>query len=85
MKVKDNSHGDSTVEGGIRINPNPDEVSAIKFVNESTLKMMMSDPTLRWSPWFRIIADNFLTKWWKSLDDTMNTDEYTDYQTIHRL
>ena len=38
---------------------------------------------LRWSPWFRHIADSLLKDWWKSLDVTLHTDEYVDLKKIH--
>lgn len=39
------------------LKPNPDEVDATRFVTREELAAMM-DPAsgLRWSPWFRILA-----------------------------
>ncbi len=34
------------------------------------------------TPWFKLIADTFLFKWWDSLS---NLDIHKDYKTIHRM
>ena len=47
---------------------NPEEVMAIDWVTAAELEAKMSDASLRWSPWFRVIADRFLYTWWKDLD-----------------
>jgi len=74
----------------VKLNPNEDEIEEVKYVTLQELQSMMSTEgesgdILRWSPWFRIIADNFLTKWWQDLDTTFNTDTFVDLGTIHRL
>jgi isopentenyl-diphosphate delta-isomerase len=55
-------------------------------VTQAELKAMM-DPAsgLRWSPWFRIIADKFLDKWWADIDETLATDKHVDLETIHKV
>jgi isopentenyl-diphosphate delta-isomerase type 1 len=65
---------------------NADEIDATKWVSASELKSMM-DPTsgLRWSPWFRIIAERFLYEWWGDLDAALTTDKYVDVGTIHKV
>lgn len=47
----------------------------------------MMDPAsgLRWSPWFRIIAERFLGGWWEDLEATLHTDRHCDYGTIHKV
>jgi len=52
-------------------------------VSASELKAMM-DPSsgLRWSPWFRIIAEKFLYAWWTDLD---SLDKHVDVETIHKV
>lgn len=62
------------------------QVDAVKYVSREELKEMM-DPSsgLLWSPWFRIIAENFLDGWWKDLDAALSTDAHQDLATIHRI
>ncbi len=43
--------------------PNPEEVAATRYVTEAELAAMMAPGSgLAWSPWFRIIARNFLSR-----------------------
>lgn len=46
---------------------------------------MKPETGLLWSPWFRIIAENFLPYWWKNLNETLTTNKYVDVKTIHRF
>jgi isopentenyl-diphosphate delta-isomerase len=74
------------IQADVDISPNPEEVRDHKYVTPSELKTMMSpDSGLLWSPWFRIIAQNFLDKWWQDLEATMTSDKFVDVSTIHRL
>ena len=65
---------------------NAEEIDDVKWVSASELKAMM-DPSsgLRWSPWFRIIAEKFLHAWWADLDAALSTDKYVDVKNIHRV
>jgi isopentenyl-diphosphate Delta-isomerase len=66
--------------------PNPEEVDAVKYVTAAELKAMMrTESGLRWSPWFRIIAEHFLFRWWGDLDAVLAGAEHADRATIHRL
>lgn len=40
----------------------------------------MMDPSsgLLWSPWFRVICDTWLWKWWANLEETLTTDKHVD-------
>ena len=70
----------------LKIAPNPDEVSAIKWVNKTELKNEMKEGL--WSPWFRLIAEKWLLPpgaWWSNLQETMRTDKFVDTVTIHRF
>ena len=68
------------------LKPHPDEVQATRFVTREELKdMMRPDSGLLWSPWFRIIADTFLDRWWDDLEATLSTDACVDKDTIHKI
>lgn len=69
----------------VTIAPNPEEIDATRWVTREELREMMADPALRWSPWFRIICDRFLDKWWQNLDETIGTDKHVDLGTIHEV
>jgi hypothetical protein len=47
--------------------------------------MMGAQSGLLWSPWFRVIAENFLGKWWEDLPKSLSTNHVVDLDTIHRF
>lgn len=68
------------------MDPNPEEVADTRYVTEPELRAMMApDSGLLWSPWFRIIAENFLSKWWADLEATLWTEVHVDTRTVHKL
>jgi len=73
----------------VAVNPNPDEVADIRYVNQEELKELLrkadaGEEGLKLSPWFRLVVDNFLFKWWDHVQKgTLN--EAIDMKTIHKL
>ncbi|KAI5965675.1 IDI1 [Candida pseudojiufengensis] len=65
----------------ISINANYNEVKDFKYVTASELKEMFKDDSLVFTPWFKLICQTFLFKWWDNLNDL---DQFKD-DTIHRL
>ncbi|XP_020219996.1 isopentenyl-diphosphate Delta-isomerase I [Cajanus cajan] len=73
----------------VNVNPNPDEVADIKYVNRDQLKELLrkadaGEEGLKLSPWFRLVVDNFLFKWWDHLERG-TLGEVIDMKTIHKL
>ncbi|KAI9229785.1 MAG: isopentenyl pyrophosphate isomerase [Piptocephalis tieghemiana] len=64
------------------LNVNPNEVESIRWVSQDDLRDMIAQSELILTPWFRMIADTFLFKWWDQLD---NLDNLYDPKTIHRF
>ena len=74
------------VQADVKVKPNREEVSAVKYVSLPELQKMMDPKSgLLWSPWFRIIAEQFLPHWWGDLNKTLTTNAFVDYKTIHRF
>uniref|UniRef100_A0A7S2PF74 Nudix hydrolase domain-containing protein n=1 Tax=Skeletonema marinoi TaxID=267567 RepID=A0A7S2PF74_9STRA len=77
----------------ITLKPHPDEVDDVCWVTQSKLLEMFADDDLLFSPWFRLIANRWMIGggengkggWWDDLDRTMNTDDFCDYENIHRF
>ena len=78
----------------ITIKPHPDEVDDICWVSQSQLLEMFANKDLLFSPWFRLIANRWMIGgddnngkegWWDDLDRTMTTDDFCDYESIHRF
>lgn len=70
----------------------PDEVDDVCWVTQSKLLEMFADKDLLFSPWFRLITKRWMIGgengkggWWDDLDRTMNTDDFCDYESIHRF
>ncbi|GER51343.1 isopentenyl diphosphate isomerase [Striga asiatica] len=73
----------------VSVQPNPDEVADIKYVNREQLKELLrkadaGDEGVKLSPWFRLVVDNFLFKWWDHVEKG-TLHEAADVKTIHRL
>lgn len=76
----------------VELSPNPDEVMDTRYVTPEELRSMMHPGSgCKWSPWFRIIAENFLFTWWRHLDDILDSSSspspppHADYDSIHRI
>ncbi|EGW35404.1 uncharacterized protein SPAPADRAFT_58621 [Spathaspora passalidarum NRRL Y-27907] len=65
----------------IKINANYNEVKDYKYVDAQELKDMFQDKSLVFTPWFKLICQDFLFKWWGNLD---NLEQFQD-DKIHRL
>lgn len=73
---------------GYALAPNPEEVRDTRWVTEPELRAMMADPALKWSPWFRLIAERFLPGWWADLNAVLLPGQgvaHRNYATIHHL
>uniref|UniRef100_A0A803KMQ0 isopentenyl-diphosphate Delta-isomerase n=2 Tax=Chenopodium quinoa TaxID=63459 RepID=A0A803KMQ0_CHEQI len=73
----------------VSVKPNPDEVADAKYVSREDLKEICrkadaGEEGVTLSPWFRLVVDNFLYKWWDHVEKgTLN--EAVDMETIHKL
>ncbi|KAG6645327.1 isopentenyl-diphosphate Delta-isomerase I-like [Carya illinoinensis] len=73
----------------VTVNPNPDEVADVKYVNRDQLKELLrkadaGEEGLKLSPWFRLVVDNFLFGWWDHVEKE-TIKEAVDMKTIHKL
>ncbi|KAI9005689.1 isopentenyl pyrophosphate isomerase [Hyaloraphidium curvatum] len=72
------------IKADVDLDLNPNEVQAVRFVSQDELKDLFrtagSDGT-KITPWFRLIVESFLYKWWDRIDDLapLRDDE------IHKL
>lgn len=74
------------IQADVQVAANPEEVMGTKYVTLAELRQMMQPTSgLLWSPWFRIIAENFLERWWADLDKTLSSDAHVDTKSIHRI
>lgn len=65
----------------VTLDPSYNEVRDIKYVSKDELKEMFNDKDLVFTPWFKLICETSLFKWWDNLD---NLAQFRDDE-IHRL
>ncbi|KAK8660269.1 hypothetical protein V6N13_051201 [Hibiscus sabdariffa] len=71
----------------VNVHPNPDEVAGAKYVNRDQLKELLQKADageVKLSPWFRLVVENFLFKWWDHVEKG-SLKEVSDMETIHKL
>ncbi|KAJ8278040.1 hypothetical protein GJAV_G00083130 [Gymnothorax javanicus] len=69
----------------VELDPDPNEVKSYCYVTKEELKDMLSRAKrgeLKITPWFRLIAETFLFRWW---DNLQNLKQFVDHQKIHRM
>ncbi|PNP52066.1 hypothetical protein THARTR1_07275 [Trichoderma harzianum] len=71
------------IKANVDLNPNENEVQATQYVTADGLKKLFEDPSLKFTPWFKLICNSMLFEWWESLDSGL--DKYTDEQEIRRM
>ncbi|KAL5090622.1 hypothetical protein Trisim1_004246 [Trichoderma cf. simile WF8] len=71
------------IKANVDLNPNENEVQATQYVTADGLKKLFEDPSLKFTPWFKLICNSMLFEWWESLDSGL--EKYTDEQEIRRM
>lgn len=69
------------IKADAKVNPNLNEVRDYKYVSKTELKEMFENPDLVFTPWFKLICQSYLFKWW---DDLENLEEDKS-KTIDRM
>ncbi|ORY97280.1 isopentenyl-diphosphate delta-isomerase [Syncephalastrum racemosum] len=70
------------IKADVDLKINPNEVRDYKYVTPEELKAMFADSSVPMTPWFKLICNTFLFKWWAKLD---NLEDEKNVETIHRL
>ncbi len=73
------------IQKDLPITPNPNEVASCRYVDQEGLKQLLEQADqgeVKITPWFKLICDNFLFKWWNSLSDL---SKFIDVSHIHRM
>ncbi|XP_078441083.1 isopentenyl-diphosphate Delta-isomerase I-like isoform X2 [Wolffia australiana] len=73
----------------VEVNANPDEVADVMYVDREKLKDLLQkadsgEGGIKLSPWFRLVVDHFLFKWWDHVEKG-TLREMVDMGTIHKL
>ncbi|XP_068604068.1 isopentenyl-diphosphate Delta-isomerase 1 [Brachionichthys hirsutus] len=73
------------MQKNVDLNPDPNEIKSHRYVSKEELKEMLEKARrqeLQVTPWFSLIAETFLFKWWDNLQDL---EQFLDHNNIHRL
>ncbi|GFO21326.1 isopentenyl-diphosphate delta-isomerase [Plakobranchus ocellatus] len=73
------------IQKDVTVNANPNEVKSYRYVSQKDLKDLIDssqDKGMLLTPWFKLICNNFLFKWWNKLNDV---ESQADRKTIHYM
>ncbi|XP_006141401.1 isopentenyl-diphosphate Delta-isomerase 1 isoform X1 [Tupaia chinensis] len=73
------------VRKNVTLNPDPGEIKSYCYVSKEELQELLKKAALgevKLTPWFKIIADNFLFKWWDNLN---HLNQFVDHEKIYRM
>lgn len=71
------------IKANVDLNPNENEVQATQYVTADDLKKKFEDPSLKFTPWFKLICNSMLFEWWSHLDSGL--EAYKNEQEIRRM
>jgi isopentenyl-diphosphate delta-isomerase len=71
------------IKANVDLAPSENEVQATQYVSAEQLKQMFEDPSLKFTPWFKLICNSMLFEWWSKLDNGL--EAYLDEQDIRRM
>lgn len=80
------------VEADPAVEVNENEVQAVRWVSRDELKQMFvdaeskteRDADLKYTPWFKLICESMLFKWWEALESG-SLDQHTNEKQIRRM
>ncbi|XP_042330102.1 isopentenyl-diphosphate Delta-isomerase 1 isoform X3 [Sceloporus undulatus] len=73
------------VKKDVSLNPDPNEIKSYSYVTQEELRKLLekaSQNEVKITPWFKLIAETFLFKWWDNLN---NLKRFIDHDKIHRM
>jgi isopentenyl-diphosphate Delta-isomerase len=71
------------IKANVDLDPSPNEVQATQYVTADSLKKLFEDPSLKFTPWFKLICNSMLFEWWEHLDSGL--EKYLNEQEIRRM
>lgn len=73
------------VQKDVTLNPDPNEIQSYCYVTQKELKQLLDKASrneVKITPWFKLIAETFLFKWW---DNLPHLNKFVDHEKIHRM
>lgn len=69
-------------KNNVTLDPNPDEVSEIKWISKEKIDEFTRDCEAPLTPWFQLILNHKLPLWWNNLECL---ERVQDHRTIQRF
>ncbi|KAE8595757.1 hypothetical protein XENTR_v10015870 [Xenopus tropicalis] len=73
------------VQKDVALDPDPNEIQTHCYVSKEDLRQLLDKAKrgeVKITPWFQLIADTFLFKWW---DNLQNLQKFEDHDQIHHM
>ena len=70
------------VKKDVKMDVNPNEVKSVRYVDQKEMKEFFAHPDSKFTPWFKLIVENFIYKWWDALENG-KISEFAD-EKIHQ-
>ncbi|XP_036698146.1 isopentenyl-diphosphate Delta-isomerase 1 isoform X1 [Balaenoptera musculus] len=73
------------VKKNVTLNPDPNEIKSYCYVSKEELEELLEKAArgeIKITPWFQIIAETFLFRWWDNLN---HLNQFVDHEKIHRM
>ncbi|KAG9306603.1 hypothetical protein G9A89_004800 [Geosiphon pyriformis] len=71
------------LRANVDLNTNPNEVKSVQWLSLEELRALFENPKdWKFTPWFKLISENFLFGWWENLDN-LNIEK--DKDKIYKL
>ncbi|KAK4984801.1 isopentenyl-diphosphate delta-isomerase idi1 [Elasticomyces elasticus] len=71
------------IKADVDVHANPNEVQDTRYVSEDDLKTMFRDDALSFTPWFKLICQSMLFKWWEQLNG--GVEQFKAEREIRRM
>ncbi|KAM0323494.1 hypothetical protein ACHAQA_008774 [Verticillium albo-atrum] len=71
------------IKTNVTLDINKNEVQATQYVSPDELKKQFQDPSLVFTPWFKLICESMLFEWWSNIDSGL--EPYMNEQEIRRM
>jgi len=71
------------IKANVDLQPNLNEIRDTKYVTPDGLRALFKDPSLKFTPWFKLICESMLFEWWQHLDSGL--EKYENEQEIRRM
>lgn len=73
------------MQKNVTLNPDPNEIKTYCYVTQEELRELLEKASrneVKITPWFKLIAETFLFKWWDNLN---NLKRFIEHDKIHRM